>query len=90
MTGSKKEIPQIPPIPKYSNIAKITHTPYEFIFDFGVNIPEEPNKVFVHSRISMSPQHAQALLNALKENLGRYKKMSQNFPPKDDDSESRR
>jgi len=55
----------------YSNIVRIGHTPYEFILDFGQFQPEGKN-VFMDVRIITSPQHAKAILKALKDNIVIY------------------
>lgn len=55
----------------YSNIVRIGHSPYEFMMDFGQFQPEG-KKAFMDVRIVTSPQHARAILNALKDNIARY------------------
>jgi len=55
----------------YSNIVRIGHTPYEFMMDFGQFQPEG-KRAFMDVRIVTSPQHAKALLKALKENIANY------------------
>lgn len=55
----------------YSNLAIISHSPAEFIFDFTRIMPGVP-KAKVQSRIIMTPQHAKMLYNALRENLHKY------------------
>jgi hypothetical protein len=55
----------------YSNLALIAHSPSEFIIDFARMLPGLP-KAKVFARIVMTPQHAQMLHNALKENLGKF------------------
>jgi len=57
----------------YSNLALITHSPAEFVIDFTRMVPGVP-KARVYARIIMTPQHAKSLLNALKENIGKYEK----------------
>lgn len=57
----------------YSNLALITHSPAEFVFDFTRILPGVP-KSKVYARIIMTPQHAKGLLKALQENIGRYEK----------------
>ena len=63
---------------KYSDTVRVSHTFASFIFDFGYFIPphsgEEP-KIFIHSRIYMSPQHAKLLLKALQDNIKKYEQM---------------
>jgi len=55
----------------YSNLAVISHSDAEFIFDFIQVIPGT-TKAEVRSRIIMTPQHAKRLLYALQENLEKY------------------
>ena len=55
----------------YSNLAIISHSPAEFIFDFTRVLPGVP-KTKVYARIIMTPQHAKSLLNALQDNIKKY------------------
>ncbi len=55
----------------YSNLAVISHSPAEFVIDFTRMVPGVP-KARVYARIIMTPQHAKSLLNALKDNIGKY------------------
>ncbi|HOK14860.1 MAG TPA: DUF3467 domain-containing protein [Candidatus Kapabacteria bacterium] len=55
----------------YSNLAIISHSPAEFVFDFTRLLPGVP-KAKVMSRIIMTPQHAKLLLRALNDNIRRY------------------
>jgi hypothetical protein len=55
----------------YSNLAVISHSPAEFVIDFTRMVPGLP-KTRVYARIIMTPQHAKSLLNALKENIGKF------------------
>lgn len=55
----------------YSNLAIISHSPAEFIFDFTRVLPGIP-KSKISARIIMTPQHAKMLLNALKENVEKF------------------
>lgn len=55
----------------YSNIVRIGHSPYEFMLDFGQFQPEG-KKAFMDIRVITSPQHAKAILKALKDNIARY------------------
>ena len=57
----------------YSNLAIITHSPSEFIFDFIRIMPGVP-KGRVKSRIVMTPEHAKKLLRALNDNISKYEK----------------
>lgn len=59
----------------YTNLAIITHSPSEFVFDFIQMMPGVP-KGKVRSRVIMTPQNAKRLLNALNDNL---QKFEQNF-----------
>ena len=55
----------------YSNLALITHSNSEFIFDFARVLPGYP-KAQVVSRIIMTPEHAKRLLLTLRDNIGKY------------------
>ena len=55
----------------YSNLAIITHSNSEFVFDFIKVMPGMP-KAKVKSRILMTPQHAKRLMQALKDNVTKF------------------
>lgn len=55
----------------YSNLAIITHSDAEFIFDFVRVMPGVP-KGKVKSRVFMTPKHAKKLYKALEENLRKH------------------
>jgi hypothetical protein len=55
----------------YSNLAIITHSPSEFIVDFVRIMPGLP-KAEVKSRIILTPEHANRLLHALKDNIAKF------------------
>lgn len=55
----------------YSNLALITHSNCDFIFDFAQMLPGTPNPV-VRSRVVMVPEHAKRLMLALQENIFKY------------------
>ena len=57
----------------YSNLAVLTHSSAEFIFDF-VRVLPGTNKAPVKSRVVMAPEHAKRLLLALQDNVGKYEK----------------
>ena len=61
----------------YVNLAIITHSASEFIYDFVRMMPGIP-KPRVQSRLIMTPEHAKRFCLALKENLDRYEA---NFGP---------
>ena len=68
--GPQIETPQgLEPI--YTNLARIAHSPADFVIDFAQMLPGE-NKAAVRARILMSPLSAKLLLRALTENLARY------------------
>ena len=68
--GPQMETPQgLEPI--YTNLARIAHSPADFVIDFAQILPGE-NKAAVRARILMSPLSAKLLLRALTENLARY------------------
>jgi hypothetical protein len=55
----------------YSNLAIITHSATEFVFDFIRIMPGVP-KAKVKSRIVLTPEHAKRLLNAMADNIQKY------------------
>ncbi|MBD3373982.1 DUF3467 domain-containing protein [candidate division KSB1 bacterium] len=55
----------------YSNLALISHSPAEFIFDFTRVLPGVP-KTKVYARVIMTPQHAKSLLTALQDNIQKF------------------
>ena len=67
------ELPQDIADGEYSNLALITHSPAEFIFDFLRVVPGAP-KAKVKSRVIIAPMHAKSFLSALRENIRRYEK----------------
>lgn len=58
----------------YSNLAIISHSNSEFVYDFVKVMPGMP-KAKVKSRILMTPEHAKRLLNALQENIQKYEQV---------------
>ena len=55
----------------YSNLAIITHSSSEFVYDFIRIMPGVP-KARVKSRIVMTPEHAKKLMRALAENVSKF------------------
>lgn len=55
----------------YANLAMIAHSNSEFILDFIRLMPGVP-KAKVKARIILTPEHAKRLLEALRENIGRF------------------
>lgn len=55
----------------YTNLALITHSETEFLFDFIFLQPQAP-KTKVLTRVVSSPVHAKRLLWALKDNIEKY------------------
>ncbi len=60
---------------EYANLAVITHSASEFVFDFVKVMPGVP-KAKVKSRIVMTPQHAKRLMKALTENVSKFEQMN--------------
>ena len=56
---------------KYSDAAFINHNPFGFTFDFAQNIPQLKMMKII-SRISFSPQHTKAFLQALTTQIKSY------------------
>ena len=55
----------------YSNLARITHTPSEFVVDFAQILPGLKMPKFL-SRILLSPLSAKLIYKALGDNLAKY------------------
>lgn len=55
----------------YTNIALISHSPSEFVFDHIRLMPNLP-KANVVARLIMTPQNAKRFLRAMQENITRY------------------
>lgn len=58
----------------YSNLAIISHSNSEFVFDFIKVMPGLP-KAKVKSRIMMTPQHAKRLMRALQDNINKFESL---------------
>ena len=59
----------------YANLAIITHSFAEFVFDF-VNVMPNTPKSKVKARVIMTPQHAKRLMAALKDNLAKFEQVN--------------
>jgi len=59
----------------YSNFCMITHSPSEFIIDFGRILPGLPSAK-IYSRILSTPQHAKQFLNILKQNIENFEEQN--------------
>ncbi|MEM6801368.1 MAG: DUF3467 domain-containing protein [Bacteroidota bacterium] len=57
----------------YSNLAVISHSHSEFIFDF-IQVLSGTPKAEVRSRVIMTPQNAKRLMMALKDNLDKFER----------------
>lgn len=57
----------------YTNLAIITHSSAEFVFDF-IRILPGMAEASVKSRILMAPEHAKRLLYALQDNIAKYER----------------
>ncbi|HNW43972.1 MAG TPA: DUF3467 domain-containing protein [Elusimicrobiales bacterium] len=55
----------------YANLAGVTHSETEFIFDFLFLQPNQP-KAKLRARVISSPVHTKRFLSALVENIKRY------------------
>lgn len=55
----------------YSNFCMITHSPSEFVIDFGRIVPGLPNAK-IYSRILSTPQHAKQFLKILEQNIENF------------------
>ncbi len=56
----------------YSNLAVISHSPWEFFLDFAQIMPNMPQQARVRARVIIAPTNAKMLLRALEENIARY------------------
>lgn len=63
----------------YANLAIISHSPAEFIFDFTRLLPGLP-KAKVQSRVIMTPQHAKMFMRAMNENIAKYEQQYGEIP----------
>jgi len=68
----------------YSNLAVISHSASEFIFDFIRVVPGAP-KAKVKSRIIMTPDNAKRLLFALQDNIKKFEAQERVTPSQYDD-----
>ncbi len=59
----------------YSNLAIISHSSSEFVFDFIRVMPGLP-KAKVKSRILMTPEHTKRFLRSLQDNLNKYESLN--------------
>lgn len=67
--GLQAELTQLRGV--YSNLAVISHTDREFIFDFFLRFRDQGQLV---SRIVTSPAHAKEFVKALNDNIQKYEK----------------
>ncbi len=71
----EKKIPliNIPPDLEatYANLARITHSPFEFVFDFAQVLPGLKTPTF-KSRVLLSPLSAKLFYKALGDNLAKF------------------
>ena len=79
--GQKKVAIDIPATLQsvYANVAFISHTPAEMIFDFGQVFPRMPRGK-VLSRVIMSPMHAKMLHMALGQQIQNYERQMGEIP----------
>jgi len=66
----------------YTNLAGITHSETEFIFDFLFIQPNQP-KAKLRARIISSPIHTKRFLLALMENIRRYEERFGKIPERE-------
>jgi len=85
--AKKKQVKlQIPPdvTAVYSNLAVLSSTKNEMVFNFAQMLPPDP-RAKVQARVVMSPQHAKLMLSSLQQNIERYEaqhgKIEVNIPP---------
>ncbi|MCX7641355.1 MAG: DUF3467 domain-containing protein [Elusimicrobiales bacterium] len=66
----------------YTNLAGITHSETEFIFDFLFMQPNQP-KAKLRARIISNPIHTKRFLLALMENIRRYEERFGKIPERE-------
>ena len=66
----------------YTNLAGITHSETEFIFDFLFIQPNQP-KAKLRARIISSPIHTKRFLLALMENIRKYEERFGKIPERE-------
>src|SRR3989339_1133180 len=66
----------------YANLAGVTHSETEFIFDFLFLQPNQP-KAKLRSRIISSPVHTKRFMAAMLENIKRYENSYGTIPERD-------
>lgn len=66
----------------YTNLAGITHSETEFIFDFLFIQPNQP-KAKLRARVISSPIHTKRFLLALMENIRRYEERFGKIPERE-------
>ncbi|HOJ85864.1 MAG: DUF3467 domain-containing protein [Elusimicrobiales bacterium] len=66
----------------YTNLAGITHSETEFIFDFLFIQPNQP-KAKLRARIISNPIHTKRFLQALVENIRKYEERFGKIPERD-------
>ncbi len=54
---------------KYANMMRVSHTPEEFVLDFMNVLPTD---AMLTSRIITSPGHMKRIIEALKDNMGKF------------------
>ncbi|RAP29916.1 DUF3467 domain-containing protein [Candidatus Marinamargulisbacteria bacterium SCGC AG-343-D04] len=59
---------------KYANIMATNFSKEEFILDFGFVQPQT-QQANMHSRVILTPQNAELLLNLLAENVNKHKEL---------------
>lgn len=55
----------------YSNVSRISHTPFDFVLDFSQALPGKPHSEIL-ARIVLSPAGAKLFMQAMMDNVARY------------------
>ncbi len=58
--------------PRFTNLARVRHTSTEFYLDFARLALDQPGVANLVSALVMTPQHAKALVEALRVNISKY------------------
>jgi Protein of unknown function (DUF3467) len=64
--------PAVAPEPRFTNVARVRHTPNEFYLDFAQLSFDQEGMANLVSALVMTPQHAKSLAEALSGNIAKY------------------
>lgn len=66
----------------YSNVVKISSSPFDFVVDFGKKVPNR-DEVVLESRVILSPEHMKAFIDVMQNHYKAYenRKLETKEPP---------